>query len=458
MKPVYRIAIHVVIVVNLLNQWVSADETLDAVVSGNTHFAFELYATLKTDEGNLFLSPYSISTALAMTYAGARHNTAEQMAQVLHFTPQPAQFHPAMGQLQQQINATSNDITLNVANSLWIEKNYPILEDFLEIVKNHYSAELNSIEFQRVVEAADVINAWVEEKTHNKIQDIITPEQLKSAALVLVNAIYFKGNWAYQFDKQKTRNEPFWLTPAIQIEVPMMAQYDRQFNYMQNDVVEVLELPYEGKDISMIILLPRKRHGLAELENILSTEKYTEWLSQLRQQEIIVLLPKFQLEKQLKLSQTLAAMGMPDAFSDGIADFSGIDGSNKLVISGIVHKAFVEVNEEGTEAAAATGGIITPTSLPPTFHADHPFLFLIRHRPSESILFLGRVVNPLTESSQSSEAEVILSPEFQLYIPKLRYQSASGETMPLWANLKLVPAADDKLLFEVVDYGVLESQ
>lgn len=457
MKRVHRIVILVVIVVNLLNSWVSADETLESVVSGNTHFAFELYAALKADQGNLFLSPYSISTALAMTYAGARHNTAEQMAQVLHFAPEPAQFHPAMGQLQQQINASQNDITLNVANSLWIEKDYPLLEDFLEIVKNNYLAELNSVEFQQAVEAASMINTWVEEKTSNKIQDIITPEQLESALLVLVNAIYFKGNWASQFKEQNTRNEPFWITPETQIEVPMMLS-DNEFNYMQNGIVEILELPYQGNDISMVILLPRKPDGLAELENVLNTENYTDWLSQLHQQEIIVLLPKFKMEKQFDLSQTLATMGMPDAFSDGIADFSGIDGSNKLIISNIVHKAFVEVNEKGTEAAAATGAIMVSTSYSPpqVFRADHPFLFLIRHRPSGSILFLGRVVNPAAASSQSSEA--ILSPEFQLYIPKLRYQSASGETTPLWANLKLVPTTDGKLLFEVVDYGVLETQ
>ena len=457
MKLVYRIAILVVIVVNLWNSWVSADEMLDSVVSGNTHFAFELYAALKADEGNLFFSPYSISTALAMTYAGARHNTAEQMAQVLHFTLEPTSFHPTMGQLQQQINASQNGITLNVANSLWIEKEYSLLKDFLEIVKNNYSAELNSVEFQQAEEAANVINVWVEEKTSGKIQDIVTPGQLKLALLVLVNAIYFKGNWASQFEQQNTRNEPFWITPDLQIEVPMMIQ-SNIFNYMQNEMVEILELPYQDDDISMVIFLPRTQNGLAELENRLSTEEYTDWLKQLHPQEIIMLLPKFKMEKQFELSQTLAAMGMPDAFSDA-ADFSGMDGSKMLVISDVVHKAFVEVNEEGTEAAAVTGviAVLTSSSPPHTFRADHPFLFLIRHQPSESILFLGRVVNPLAASS-STPSEAILSPELQLYIPKLRYQSTSGETIPLWANLKLVPTKDDKLLFEVVDYGVLETQ
>ncbi len=366
------------------------------VVTGNTAFAFELYAQLQK-AGNLFFSPYSVSSALAMTYAGTQENTAAQMSQVLHFAVDKTQFHPAFGYLQEQINATTQqkgDIALNVANGLWVDESYPFVETFLDLVKCYYQAELNLVDFKTAYETIRLkINAWVEKETNDKIQNLLKPGVLSSlTCLVLVNAVYFKGNWASQFDKRDTQEAPFWVTPTEKVDVPMMSQQDNKFNYAEHNNLQVLELPYKGNEISMIVLLPEKRDGLAELESLLSVKMLKKWLVFLRRQKVNVFLPKFKITTEFELSKTLAAMGMPDVFNPNTADLSG------LWISSVIHKAFVEVNEEGTEAAAATA-VERSFSLTPTFYADHPFLFLIFHNPSRSILFLGRVVNPLDKNN-----------------------------------------------------------
>jgi len=370
-----------------------------AVVEGNTTFALDLYGKLKDAEGNLFFSPYSISTALAMTYAGARSNTEKQMAEILHFTLDQKQLHSAFACLEAQLNTLQEKegIELNVANSLWAQKEYILLEEFLDLIKKYYGAELSLLDFKKACEAArKKINAWVEEKTKNRIKDLIKPGVLDSLTrLVLTNAIYFKGNWESQFKKSKTEETPFWLTAGKSIKVPMMNQ-KQNFKYMENDNLQVLELPYVGNDLSMIVLLPKKVDGLAQLESTLSVKNLTSWMGLLKEKEISVFLPKFKMSSQFSLNKTLALMGMHDAFSEK-ADFSGMTGKKDLYISAVIHKAFVDVNEEGTEAAAATAvgmRLLSMPAPPPIFKADHPFIFLIRHNPSESILFLGRVINP----------------------------------------------------------------
>jgi len=369
------------------------------VAEGNTAFALDLYGKLKEKEGNLFFSPYSISTALAMTYAGARGNTEKQMAEVFHFTLDQKVLHPAFAHLEAQLNAfqEKEGIELSVANALWAQKDHIFLREFLDLTKKNYGAVLNFLDFKRAYEAARLkINAWVEEKTRNKIKDLIKPGVLNSLTrLVLTNAIYFKGNWESQFKKSKTEEAPFWLAPDKSIEVPTMTQ-KQKFRYMENDSLQMLELPYAGNELSMIVLLPKKVDGLLHLEAALTVKNLTTWMDLLREREIMVFLPKFKMASQFNLGHTLASMGMPDAF-DPSADFSGMDGTKMLYISAVIHKAFVDVNEEGTEAAAATAVAMKLLSMPappPVFRADHPFVFLIRHNPSESILFLGRVVNP----------------------------------------------------------------
>jgi serpin B len=336
-----------------------------------------------------------------MTYAGARGKTEEQMGTTLHFTLDQKQFHPAFARLEAQLKAIQEkgDIKLNIANALWTQEDYVFHSEFLKVIERNYGAVLNSVDFKRAHEKArKKINAWVEQKTKDKIKDLIKPGVLNSLTrLVLTNAIYFKGKWKSQFKKCRTKKNPFWLSANKSVEVPMMTQ-KRQFRYMGNDSLQILEMPYVGSYLAMVVLLPRKVDGLAQLEADLNVENLHMWLSHFRKREVSVFLPKFKMTSQFRLSETLASMGMPDAFG-GNADFSGINGKRDLFISAVIHKAFVDVTEEGTEAAAATAGVISLTSAPskppPTFRADHPFLFLIHDNRSGSIIFIGRIVNPV---------------------------------------------------------------
>lgn len=378
-----------------------ADGTaIDALVDGNTAFALDLYGQMKKGKGNLFLSPYSISTALAMTYAGANGDTAKQMSEVLHFTLDREQLHSAFGHLEAQLNGVreKGKIELSIANALWAEKAYRFVDEFLELVTKNYQAELRYADFKTAYEAArEEINAWVERQTNEKIKDLIQRGVLDSLTrLVLVNAIYFKGVWMSQFEESATKDAAFWLTPETTIDVPMMTQ-EEEFNYLESGDVQILELPYAVNDLSMIILLPKQVDGLAELEASLTEESLRVWLAGLQKRRVMVYVPRFRMDAQFSLKNTLELMGMRNPFKPGMANFSGIDGTRMLYLSAVIHKAFVDVNEEGTEAAAATGVIVRITSAPaaPTrFRADHPFLFLIREKGSGSVLFLGRLVDP----------------------------------------------------------------
>jgi len=373
------------------------------VVAGNTRFALDLYNRLRTAEGNLFFSPYSISAALAMTCAGARGTTEKQMAETLYFMPDGQMLHPAFSSLQSQLKKEQEkgQVELSIANALWVEKGFSLLKNFTDLTGRYYEAALNRVGFKNDTEKARLqINVWVEDKTKNKIRELIKPGVLDSLTrLVLTNAIYFKGNWAHCFKKDRTTEEQFWMEHVTAVMVPMMNGQD-EFGYMEDETLQALEMPYAGDSLSMIVLLPRKIDGLRELENGLTDEALTAILNGIRKCEVRVCLPKFTMTSQFELAQTLGSMGMPEAFS-GAADFSGMTGSTDLFISAVVHKAFVDVNEEGTEAAAATGVAMRLTAAPvapPAFRADHPFVFLIRHKPSGSILFLGRATQPAEAS------------------------------------------------------------
>ena len=385
---------------NLFKQGVpkNGDSSVETVVRGNTEFAFALYHKLRTAEGNLFFSPYSISTALAMTYAGARGDTAAEMAHALHFPLDQEQLHPAFASLEARLGdiGGKGHIQLRVANALWPQEGYALLEAFLALTKRYYGVRVTAVDYGDTETARRTINAWVEEKTEDKIQDMIPPGLLNALTrLVLVNAIYFKGDWASQFDPSLTSDAPFWVTPDTQVQAPMMSQV-HGFGYGEGDGLQVLELAYAGDDLSMVVLLPREIDGLADLEERLTVENLDRWTKHLWQSEVQVSLPKFEITFPASLSGILTSMGMVDAFGD--ADFSGMDGTKLLQIAAVLHKAFVAVNEEGTEAAAATAVIMQLMALPsppPVFRADHPFVFLIRENSTGSILFLGRVVNPV---------------------------------------------------------------
>jgi serpin B len=383
----------------------SSPESPDAVdaehlVKGNAAFALDLYSVLRKQEGNLFFSPYSISTALAMTYGGARGDTREQMARALKFTLQESQLHGAFARLQAQLNTEQGkgEIELTVANALWAEKQYSFLEDFIQSTSENYGAPLNRVDFKNNPEETRTqINEWVEQKTNDKIKDLIQPGVLNPLTrLVLTNAIYFKGSWSRQFSERATREDQFWIAPDKAIMVPLMTQTDH-FAYGENEHMQVLELPYVGNSLSMIVILPRTIDGLSAIETSLTVENLTDWAQMpTRKREIRVTLPKFTMTSEFNLGKILSAMGMPDAFT-AQADFSGMTGNRDLYINAVIHKAFVDVNEKGTEAAAATAvamQLLSYGTPPPEFRADHPFLFLIRHNPSESILFLGRVADP----------------------------------------------------------------
>jgi len=370
------------------------------VVAGNTAFALDLYAKLREQDGNLFLSPYSISTALAMTYAGARGQTAEQMAKTLHFILDEDRLHPAFAALQAQTDAggKGKGYQLSVANALWGQEGYKFLQPFLDVNEKHYGAGLRKVGFQKDPEAArQTINTWVEKQTQDRIKELLKKGIIKPlTTLVLTNAIYFKGDWSSQFKEEATRDAPFTLADGNKVTVPLMHQTET-FPWFATETFRAIELPYVGKDLSMIAFLPSKADGLPALEKSFTAENLAKWMPRLRPQKIMVWLPKFKMTSAFGLKDTLAAMGMPDAFAPGAADFSGMDGSRQLYISAVVHKAFVEVNEEGTEAAGATAVVVARESMPaplPRFRADHPFLFLIRDNRTGSILFIGRVANP----------------------------------------------------------------
>jgi serpin B len=373
-----------------------------SLVVGNTAFALDLYGQLKTGSGNLFFSPYSISTCLAMTYAGARTGTEKQMGQVLHFEKNQKQLHSAFGELQRQLSEVSRQqgIELSIANGLWVQRDPPLLPAFLQIAKGEYQANVNQADFRTgAAEASDEINRWVAQKTKDKIQNILPPGSLTDLTrLVLANAIYFQGVWARQFEKAGTSNQPFHHSTARHVEVPLMHHFD-EVRYTADADFQAVELPYKGGELSMVILLPRQVDACGNLEDRLTPALLSRSLGGMKKQKVEIFLPRFKLESSFELNDTLAKMGMPDAFGPK-ADFSGMDGTKFLYISAVFHKAWGEVNEEGTEAAAATAVVMTRSALikqpppPPIFRADHPFIFFIRDIRSGSVLFLGRLVDP----------------------------------------------------------------
>jgi serpin B len=373
-----------------------------AAVDGDNAFALELFGQLRNQPGNLFFSPESISTALAMAYAGARGETASEMAKTLHFTLPPERLHPAMGALLRDLNSTHEAYQLSVANALWAQQGFSFLDDFLKLINHYYGAGLNQVDFKGSTEAARLtINRWVEQKTENKIRDLLQPGALKPATrLVLTNAIYFKGDWQTQFDKAQTKTEDFHLSPTHTLKAPLMHR-EGAFNYFNGGTFQVLEIPYKSNELSMIVLLPNDVSGLSALEQSLTATNAQQWLRQLGSvSKVIVTMPKFKTTQQFELGSTLAAMGMPLAFAGG-ADFSAMTGKRDLAISAVIHKAYIDVNEEGTEAAAATAVTMRALAMrapdrtpPPVFRADHPFVFLIRDHRSNAILFMGRMADP----------------------------------------------------------------
>jgi serpin B len=372
-----------------------------AVVQGNTAFAFDLYAQLREKAGNRFFSPFSVSTALAMTSAGAKGQTFDEMVKTLHLPPGADAAHAGFGALMHQLQADpeKRGFELSVANALWGQQGLPFRKEFLDLTQKQYGAGLNTVDFNNPEQARQTINRWVEQHTKDRIKDLFAPGSLqRSTGLVLTNAIYFKGQWKQKFEEKMTSPQPFHLGSGRDVQAPLMHKGGR-FAYFANDKLQAVELPYGGGDVSMVVLLPKSADGLGALEQSLDAATVDGWLGKLRSMPGDVYLPRFKMTDEFDLTQTLQDMGMKAAFT-GRADFSGMLTTEPLMIGKVVHKAFVEVNEEGTTAAAATGVAMVRASAPAkeerfTFRADHPFVFLIRDAKSGSVLFVGRVANPV---------------------------------------------------------------
>ena len=381
--------------------------TLDNETLGNSinAFALDLYGRLRQSDQNagenLFVSPFSISTALAMTYAGADGETARQMQEALQLPSEGEGVHQSYEKLLDHLNGLQkeDELQLSVANALWGQKGYGFRNNYLDLTQQRYGAGLEQVNFRQDVEAArKTINDWVAEKTEDKIKDLIPRGALTNMTrLVLTNAIYFKARWANVFEENATRDKPFKLLDGSKVDVPTMHQTER-FGYGETQDVKWLEMPYKGHKTSMVILLPKNDSGLAALEKSLTSRRLTKWLDETEYTRVSAAIPKFKLTSKFMLGDMLKAMGMTDAFDPEKADFTGMSDRGDLFIQAAIHKAYVDVYEKGTEAAAATGIAVGVTSVqtgkPKQFRADHPFLFLIRDRESGSILFMGRVMNP----------------------------------------------------------------
>lgn len=372
-----------------------------SVITANNQLGLDLYSELrKSEEGNLFFSPYSLSAALAMIYEGARGKTEEEMQAVLHVPADPEVRRPAFLAVSDQINQPDTRYQLHTANALWAQAGYSFLEEYLLTLGQYYGGHAVNLDFRKAAgEASFQINQWVEEKTHHKIKNFISADSLSGdTRLVLTNAVYFKGNWVNRFDPEKTQEEDFRVHAAETAKVPMMRQKENmEFRYGEFENLQILEMMYEGERLSMLVLLP-KDEDLDALESSLSLENLAQWRDYLWNRAVEVYLPKFTFTAKYTMTETLKNMGMPGAFTPE-ADLSGMDGTKNLFIDAVIHQAFVDVNEEGTEAAAVTGGFLALESLPsppPVFRADHPFLFIIQDRQNGNILFLGRVKNPKT--------------------------------------------------------------
>jgi serpin B len=377
---------------------------------GNGTFAFNLYRQLKKDkDGNLFYSPYSISAALAMTYAGAGTTTAEQMAATLHFELPQEKLHPAFNWLDIQLakrgegaeGKDDEEFRLNVVNAIWGQKDYEFKVSFLDTLAENYGAGLRILDFTKEPEDSRItINDWVSEQTEDRINDLIPSGGINSLTrLVLTNAIYFNGAWQSKFFEESTKNLPFYTLDEKRINVPMMRQTET-FGYTEGDDFQAVEMPYDGGEMSMVILLPTEGK-FTEFEDDLDYNAVDRIISRLKEERVILTIPKFEFESDFSLVPALSALGMPEAFTES-ADFSGMTSEQEsLLIDDVIHKAFVSVDEGGTEAAAATAVIIAPTAAPgPTpkepvvFTADRPFIFLIRDIETGAILFIGRILNP----------------------------------------------------------------
>jgi len=382
-----------------------AIEASDArqLVKANTAFAVALHKQLARAEGNIVVSPLSVSMALALVYSGARDETGEEMRRVMGFPLEPTRQHLAYAILRQQMSEGSANpgFELNVANALWGRAGFDFAPEYEAIVKDHFGAEFHFIDFGDSAAASNAINSWVRTNTKGKIREITQPASIDPGSrLIVTNAVFLRGQWLASFNPDLTDDVRFYRSESDSVKVPMMRQTST-YPYADSETWQAVELPYAGKSASMVFLLPRQRDGLAALERDLSAEGLEKILGELKDAKVDVQVPRFRMEGEYRLKEPLSAMGMPAVFSPGAANLLGmttVPPSLPLAIGSVAHRAVIEVDEKGTVAAAATAIIIkrgpkTPSH--PMFRADHPFLFLVRDLRTGSILFMGRLIDPL---------------------------------------------------------------
>jgi serpin B len=371
-------------------------------VDGNLAFTLELQAALAKTHGNLILSPHSLAAALAVAQAGARSQTQAQIARTAHFPTNQTELPTALARVHRELAriARSKSIEIDSATGLWAQQNFGFERSYVDLVRQQYGAGVEFVDFNSSAgSVARQIDSWISRQTRGKIKRGMPASAVTSRTrLVLANAIYFKGDWASRFAKNATRAQAFWTSATASVSVPMMRQ-EHDFLYAEADGVQLVELPYVGRDLSMIVMLPRERDGLARLEASLDASRLKAWSRGFMLCKVDLELPRFSINSALSLIETLRSLGMTDAFDDDRADFTGMTARRPLWIQTLEQSSIVEVNEEGTVAASATrigiGGCSAPAKPPRRkFHANHPFLFFIRENSTGAILFFGRVVDP----------------------------------------------------------------
>ena len=369
----------------------------DAIAAANNGFAVDFYREVSAKDGNIFFSPTSMFVAFSALYEGARENTADQMRQVFGFEPDLQARYNATARLMSSVNRDDPNATLEMANALWPALQFVPSDSYVDAVRSVYLADVERVDFTGG--GVDRINSWASEKTHGKIEEVLTPDAVDASTfLVITNSIYFNGSWTVPFPEEDTVNHDFWKRPSESVKTDFMRVQDR-FDYASLDGAQIIRMPYVGDRLSMLVILPNDRDGIGSLESGVSAGQMAQWKQSMQSHEVSVFMPKFTMETSYSLPAYLSSLGMVDVFDDSLADLSGIAPvePNGLYVSEAIHKAYVDVNEVGTEAAAITAMVLAYTSSqppPPMFIANHPFIFIIQDDESGAILFMGRLSDP----------------------------------------------------------------
>ena len=372
----------------------------EQISEADNNFGFNLLRTLseETPAENQFISPFSISMALGMTLNGARNDTYDDMKEVLGYGDLTQdEINRAYKNLLQLFSTLDSQVQFDIANSIWTRLGFPVEQDFYDVNVNYFDAEVRELDFN-LSDAPDIINDWIAGKTQDKITDVIGPID-PDVIMYLINAIYFNGTWTYEFKEQDTRERTFYLADESQMQTPMMTQTN-DFYYYEDDAVQVIDLPYGNGDYAMTVILPASDMGVDALLADLDSETWADWTGSLEEKKGNITLPKLKLKWKKEIQKYLRDLGMGIAFSPGAADFTGINSKGGLFISKVIHESFLKMDEEGTEAAAVTVVEIKLTSagsensLDFSMTVDRPYLMAIRERSSNSLLFLGKIMQP----------------------------------------------------------------